>query len=575
MAQDSELANHQNPSFLLYLTTPQHNPLQTQALVKHLLYLCPILISSRYSFFITLSIGSFIALNPELLVSLSNSSQLNSLKPSDINEPVRPLKKNVNSKFDRVVKKCYLFNKMVVDSHFRRRPMKKLLPLGIVIVFLTSGFSGNVIKMPSKINSEAVDFAPVPSPDGFALYFTSSRSGGVGGQDAWVSHLINGDWTDPVVLPAPINTPGNEGADDIAYDSENIYMYLTLCNRPDGKGNCDIYVSTYQRDGSWTKPRNLGAPINTEFREANAFFDSVEKVLYFTSNRPGGLGEGGKKGDVSYDLWYAKQNPDGTWSEPVNLGEPINTPENEYKAYLDPATGWFFFSSDGHGGKGGEDIFKVKKLKDGKWGQIIPLEQINSAGNDSYFTLSLNSGYAFFSSDVDGRDKIYQVSVDEIFTKKELDARQAYYQSHCPPAVPAFGAIAKELNEREFCKPIAVAVAPSLEQPGFANMVYFRFDKADLTDNAKKILGDWAKYLKENPELSIEVAGHTDSLGDKVYNMNLSKRRALSVKNWLVSQGIKPERIRIVYYGMDKPAEPNDPKTGNPRNRRAELSVVK
>jgi len=166
----------------------------------------------------------------------------------------------------------------------------------LIILFgvLSSGFSSKVNQMQADINSKYSDFAPVLSPDGSVLYFTSDRPDGMGGQDVWVSHFLDGQWTEPIVLNAPLNSPANEGPDTFTYDQERIYMYVSLCNRPDGLGGCDIYVSVYNPDGSWTEPKNLGPPINTEYNEFNAFFDPKENILYFTSSRSGGLGSRGR-----------------------------------------------------------------------------------------------------------------------------------------------------------------------------------------------------------------------------------------------------------------------------------------
>ncbi len=275
--------------------------------------------------------------------------------------------------------------------------MKRLLPLWRVFFLLSQGFSMNVMKAPGKINSGHTDVAPVPSPDGKVLYFTSERPG-QGGQDLWVGHFAGGIWTEPKALPGPLNSKFNEGADSIAYDRDNIYMYMTRCNRPEGKGMCDLYVSSYNQNGSWSEPKNLGAPVTSEFSESNSFFDSSDNILYFTSNRPGGL--------------------------------------------------------------------------------------------------------------------------------------------------------AKAMNEKKFCEPIKVAttgpvvMAPPIEdEVGKKKTIYFQFNQSALTARAQADLEPWAEWLKGNPGRKIAISGYTDSLGDKVYNKKLSRKRAQAVKNWLESQGVTPDLI--------------------------------
>ena len=447
--------------------------------------------------------------------------------------------------------------------------MKKgsILLLILIIGGFQMGFSSKVSKLQADINSSSSDFAPVVSPDGWVLYFTSDRPKGMGGQDVWVSHFLDGQWTEPIVLGAPINSPANEGPDTFTYDQDRVYMYISLCNRPDGLGGCDIYVSVYNPDGFWTEPKNLGPPINTEYNEFNAFFDPMENILYFTSSRSGGLGSRGRPGEASLDIWYAQRNPDGTWSEPVNLGKPINTEESEIMGFYDYPTGWLFFSSDGHSGKGGADIFKVKKLGKNKWGKIIPLDEVNSEGNDQYFYIALNSDYAFFNSDVEGDDNIYMIPLSEIYTPQEIELRKLAYASNPPPAVPAIGDLADVFRKR-FCPVVKV------EQPKIANTVYFAFDSAELSEDAKRVLQPWIQWLKANPEKKIEVGGHTDNLGDELYNLILSKNRADAVKNWLTENGVDANQVLVAYFGETRPVAPNDPKRGNPKNRRVEIKVI-
>ena len=446
----------------------------------------------------------------------------------------------------------------------------------VAVLFSAMGFSSKVSKMGEAVNYPGSSaFAPVPSPDGEVLYFTSDRPGGLGGQDVWVSHFLNGIWTEAVVLPKPLNTLANEGADDFVYDEDNIYIYLTLCDRAEGKGMCDIYISIYNPDGSWTEPKNIGAPVNSEYSEANAFLDIRENTLYFTSNRPGGMGARGRKGEASFDIWSSKRLPDGRWSEPRNLGAPINTVESEEKAYFDVDTGWLFFSSDGHGGKG-VDIFKVKRLGPDQWGEVLPVDIVNSAGNDSYFTLSEGSNYVYFSSDVGGKNQIYMVPLTEIFTSQELSMRKKDYAANLPPAVPAIGDMAL-VYKKKFCQGVQVGTgpaAPGIVQPDITRVVYFELGKAELSSAANEVISAWAKYLKDNPERKAEIGGHADIIGGEDYNLVLSKRRADAVQARLLSLGTKLPQLLPAYFGAARPAEPNDPKAGNPKNRRVELKVV-
>jgi len=470
-----------------------------------------------------------------------------------------------------------------------KRQVFTILFIGAIV---SLGFSSNVVKMADSINYPgATTFAPVPSADGHVLYFTSNRPDGLGGQDIWATHLINGQWTEPINLPKPLNTIGNEGVDQLVYDRNNVYVYLTLCNRPEGKGMCDIYLSVYNPDGNWTEPKSIGAPVNTEASEANAFFDVREDILYFTSNRPGGMGEATTRGQLSDDFWYSKRLPDGQWAEPKNLGAPINTAEWEEKIYVDSATGWIFFSSEGHGGKGGLDIYKVKRLGPDQFSEVVPLDVVNSEKNDSYFTLSDNYNYGFFDSDVSGKNQIYMVPLEEIFTPEELALRSQNFTRNLPPEVPAVGDMAVAFRDRGRQPPVVVAAAPavpgtpatcppcpvcpaSVAQPGMGGVIYFEMGKAILSPDAIQLVASWSKYLKENPARKLEVGGHADSVGSEDSNLILSKRRADAVGAELARGGGKWSQILPAYFGQSRPAESNDPKYGNAKNRRVEIKVV-
>ena len=134
---------------------------------------------------------------------------------------------------------------------------------------ITGAMSPEAENVGQVVNSEYSDFAPVVSADGSYLFFTSDRPGGEGGQDIWESHFLNGNWTKPANLGHPVNTKGNEGPDCIVTEGDQMYLYLTLCHGVK-EGLCDIYVSELQANGSWSEPEPVGSPINSEFSDANA-----------------------------------------------------------------------------------------------------------------------------------------------------------------------------------------------------------------------------------------------------------------------------------------------------------------
>lgn len=263
------------------------------------------------------------------------------------------------------------------------------------------------------LNSPYSEVAPVISADGNTIYFTSDRPGGKGGQDFWVSQRRGGEWGEPENI-SELNTSKNEGPDTITADGNT--MYYTGCNRrPDGSDKCDIYVARKGPDGKWQPGENLGPPINTDYEEANATVNPGGDKLIFASDRPGGRG--------GYDLWMSVRTPDGNWSEPKNLGAPINTSMWEGVAFWHSDGVTVYFSSNGHGGFGNADIFRTQLKPDGTWAEPVNMGGlINSPYNDIYFSVPAAGDLAYFSSSTAegfGREDLYAIPKEIIFKSRD------------------------------------------------------------------------------------------------------------------------------------------------------------
>jgi outer membrane protein OmpA-like peptidoglycan-associated protein len=262
-----------------------------------------------------------------------------------------------------------------------------------------------------QVNSKYSDFGPIISADGNALYFTSDREGTYGGQDIWVSRRVGGNWTEPISLGRPVNTENNEGPDTFSVDEQ--IMYLTCCNREDGLGQCDICMSRRVGENEWSEVENLGGPLNSKYNDANASLSLDGKTLYFVSTRPTGLG--------GYDIWVSHQDDRGNWSKPENMGPTINTPMNEVYAFIHTDGISLYFSSDGHGGLGGPDIFRSQLGPEG-WGEPVNLGPlVNTPDKDYYFTIPAAGDLAYFSSDrgnTMGQEDLYAVPVPLVVQPK-------------------------------------------------------------------------------------------------------------------------------------------------------------
>jgi outer membrane protein OmpA-like peptidoglycan-associated protein len=262
------------------------------------------------------------------------------------------------------------------------------------------------------VNSIDSDFGPMITADGNALYFTSDREGGYGGQDIWVSRKVNGQWSTPENLGEPVNTKYNEGPDTFSVDERQ--MYFTRCDKIDDRGTCDIYMASWDETTvHWVDVRNLGTNINSRFNDANASLSVNGDTLYFVSQRPS---DDHKR--FNWDIFVANRRGDG-WTEAERVGAPINTPGNEFHVIIHQDLQTLYFSSDGHGGFGGADIFMAKAQPDGSWGQpenLGPL--LNTPDNDMYFTIAAAGDLAYFASTrtgTHGLEDIYQIPVMLLF----------------------------------------------------------------------------------------------------------------------------------------------------------------
>ena len=425
----------------------------------------------------------------------------------------------------------------------------------LMVIGMVSSIAGaqssSLKNLGEDINSSGSDFSPIMSPDGNYLFFTSDREGGLGGQDIWVSEKVDGEWSKPKNLGSPINSSMNQGADTFVLGSDKQFMYLTYCH-PSDEGLCDIYVSEKSGNGPWSEPKNLGAPINTKYSDANATWDYVNRTLYFTSSRPGGMpGPGPKKmqGEASYDIWRCKLR-DGKWQKPENLGAPINTPKWEGVAFFHSADNMLYFSSNGHGGEGGADIFKTIETSPGVWSEPEPVDMVNSPGNDMYFNIPAAGDVAYFSSNMpggEGQEDIYTFPLD-LFLEPEVIAKRLLY---IPKGYMPTG--------------------PSVSH--FENIL-FDFDRSNIRSSEVEKLDKVADFMNDNIHIKIQIHGHACSVGDEDYNLVLSKKRAESVYKYLMKNKINPDRMELSYYGEKRPIEVNDPTKGNPLNRRVELSIV-
>ena len=210
-------------------------------------------------------------------------------------------------------------------------------------------------------------------------------------EDLFSSNFDNNQWSTAKELGSPINTSDNEGTQTLSSDGN--VMFFTACNRTEGLGSCDIYFSFREGD-KWSKPVNVGEPVNSKFKETQPSLGSDGRTLYFASNRPGGKG--------NMDIWRSSLQEDGKWSQPVNLGDSINTPYDEQSPYIHSDNKTLYFSSDGWPGMGGFDIFLSRQTGENKWSAPQNLGYpINSYKDEYGLVVNSEGTKAYYSSNRD------------------------------------------------------------------------------------------------------------------------------------------------------------------------------
>ena len=380
----------------------------------------------------------------------------------------------------------------------------------------------------------------------------------------------NGTWSKPEALRIKNFEKydrGRQNGASMAQDGQTLLMYMS---EDKGSYNNDIYVSFLQPDGTWSEPRSLGKKINlSKYDEMTPYMAADGVTMYFSSNRPGGLGDN--------DIWMTKRL-DKTWqkwSDPVNLGAPINTEDWDAFFTMD-AGGEYAYMSSAQSGYGQSDIVRVKLLEREKPDPVV-LVSGNVYNKKTNQPLSANLIYQTLpdgteagngvSNPLDGSfkmvlpyDKNYSIraTADKFFAISEnlnLDSLiKAGY---------------KEIHKDLYLVPIEIGQVVRL------NNVFFDFDKWDLRPESFVELDRVVKLLNDNPAIEIEMSAHTDARGSDDYNFKLSDNRARSVMEYIISKGIAASRIVSQGYGETKPVATNDTDDGRQLNRRVEFKIMK
>jgi len=503
-----------------------------------------------------------------------------------------------------------------------------------------------------EINSSYHDYIPVINADETVLMFTSSRPGGIGGEhmdestndyfeDIWVSYKEGKKWSKAKDIGPPVDTDNNDAAVCLSPDGSKLITFFGA------KNNGDLYLSEL-KGTVWTKPESLGKAVNSEGHEAKGSFSYDGKILYFTSDRKGGLG--------LHDIYYSVINEKGKFEKAVNIGPPLNTDYDEDGVFMMPDGKTMYYSSTGPGSIGGFDIFKTT-FENGAWTKPVNVGiPINTPGDDLYFVLAGNGRYGYYSTaalpgyggsdifrltilgaekqpllntedqllamaahpisnlkteaavEVKGpklallkgvitdakTNEVLEAAIDLIDNEKNVVL--ATFKSNSStgrylvtlPAGKNYGIAVKRdgylfhsenfileqnADYQEFIKDVGLKKVEVGSTIVLRN-IFFDFDKATIKPESANELDRLIKLLTENPSIKIELGSHTDSKGADDYNMKLSDNRSKSVVEYLISHGISADRLTAKGYGETKPIDTNDTDAGRQNNRRSEFKIL-
>ena len=477
-------------------------------------------------------------------------------------------------------------------------------------------------RLSDSINTDLPEYLPSLSADEELLVFSRMIDRQ---EDLYFSQWVDGHWTKAQPLNGVNTSRFNEAGHCISADGKTIVF--TGCNMPGGLGSCDLYIS-YFRNNTWSKPENLGAPVNTAGWESQPSLSTDGNVLYFSSERPGGYG--------FKDIWCSEKIPGGKWSAPKNLSAPVNTPRNDGSPFIHADNETLYFMSDGLPGMGGSDLFYTRRLDDKLWDIPVNLGYpINTLGNEGALVVNINGDKAYYTStgqkalkDKDGIDNtdIYTFELDRSIRPKSvsffkatvednisskpvaanitmtsIQANRNFYTGKTADDGTALVTIPKgdqygiQLTAKGYVfisESIMIPDSNDISRPFKATYkmervkdaigksfllknIFFESGSTVLSITSDTEIKAIAAMMKENPEMVIQIDGHTDNIGEVKDNLLLSQNRAKSVVSELIKLGVAEKNIISKGFGESKPITDNTSDKGRKMNRRTEFTIIR
>ncbi len=464
----------------------------------------------------------------------------------------------------------------------------------IVFVFCTGYLNGQPLKftpsqlLSARFNSGSEESLPLYSPSDSTLYFVrtlyKNNTGGLlSGQDIWYAKKDNmGNWSEPLNDLQALNNKGNNAVVGISKEGNTLYLlnsYNTSDSREPG------IALSFQRDNRWGKPSDFSVPslsgIQGDFY--GFYINPTETILLISMRGENSLG--------AEDIYISLKNTNtGEWSAPKHLGPEINSVGFEISPYLSSDTKTLYFASSGHPGFGNADIFMSTRLDNTweNWSEPVNLgSEINSPAFDAYFSINPDN-QAFFVSNRDGSSTdIYQSQlIDENSpasfangsTGEEnlvLTEEERRLNEETMALIEETKKLLEEFNQAKSGKKPGNSSKLKTNNTIFAReRILFDLNSSEVNDSTAGVLDSLKQTLAENTNLNVEIVGHADDLGNSDYNLKLSINRALSVKNYLIRNGVQEDRIITYGKGETEPAAKGNTDENRKQNRRVEINLL-
>ncbi|KAF0242483.1 MAG: OmpA/MotB domain-containing [Chitinophagaceae bacterium] len=470
------------------------------------------------------------------------------------------------------------------------------------------------INLGDSVNSPDSEYYPSVTVTDSLLVFT--RRGNQVREDFYESSINKASFSKASLINGDINLESQKGAITVSQDGE--WMLFTGRFSEGGYGNFDLYISYYTPQG-WSEPQNLGSSINTEFWESSPALSPDKRVLYFSSNRPGGFG--------GSDLYVSYRQPNGKWSAAQNMGPQINSAGDDQAPFIHADNQTLYYTSDGLTGYGGSDLFLLRKNSKGEWGLPenlgYPINTIENEGSLAVSADGLTAYYASDRSDTRGELDLYKFEMrPDIRPNRTLYVKGIITDKKTKKRLPSTVELINNLTRETLMKiqtdetgeyfitlPVGKDYTFSVNRKGYlffnelyelsnkqADSVYrkdialqpvelnaslvfrniqFATKSFQLPADASIELDKLLQVLVENPTLQIVIGGHTDNIGKKADNLLLSTNRAKAIVDWLSNKGIDKNRMSFKGFGDTQPISNNATEAGRALNRRTTVTITR